>query len=236
MSSKPTPPLIRAIPAGPLLDSAGRLIGVNTAIISPSGSNAGRRIRGACRHGQSRRSRAYQKRQVSHSGNRHRRGQRGGGNPAGHRRCRCDARCPRLACRGGGIARHRAGRLELGDVIVSANGQPARRLSDLTDQIEAIGVGQQIELSVKRNCMDHDRPGQGRGHRPLPARLKVPADIVKDAKQDTEADRSGRQALPSASCARRSGRRGRPCVRLPTRARGRRLLPFRGRPGNGLRG
>jgi S1-C subfamily serine protease len=39
---------------------------------------------------------------------------------------------------------------ELGDVIVSANGQPARRLSDLTDQLEAIGVGREIELSVKR--------------------------------------------------------------------------------------
>jgi 2-alkenal reductase len=40
---------------------------------------------------------------------------------------------------------------DLADVIVSANGQPARRLSDLTDQLEAVGVGHQIELSVKRN-------------------------------------------------------------------------------------
>lgn len=40
---------------------------------------------------------------------------------------------------------------ELGDVIVSANGQPTRRLSDLTDQLEAVGVGRDIELSVKRN-------------------------------------------------------------------------------------
>jgi 2-alkenal reductase len=39
---------------------------------------------------------------------------------------------------------------ELGDVIVSANGQPARRLSDLTDQLEAVGVGREIELSVRR--------------------------------------------------------------------------------------
>ena len=36
----------------------------------------------------------------------------------------------------------------LGDVILSANGQPARRLSDLTDQLEAVGVGREIELSV----------------------------------------------------------------------------------------
>lgn len=40
------------------------------------------------------------------------------------------------------------------DVIVSANGQSARRLSNLTDQLEAVGVGRAIEFSVKRN----DRP------------------------------------------------------------------------------
>ena len=39
---------------------------------------------------------------------------------------------------------------ELGDVIVAANGQPARRLSDLTDQLESLGVGREIELSVNR--------------------------------------------------------------------------------------
>ena len=39
---------------------------------------------------------------------------------------------------------------ELGDVIVGANAQLARRLSDLADQLEAVGVGREIELSVKR--------------------------------------------------------------------------------------
>jgi 2-alkenal reductase len=39
---------------------------------------------------------------------------------------------------------------ELGDVIVGANAQPARRPSDLADQLEAVGVGREIELSVKR--------------------------------------------------------------------------------------
>ena len=43
---------------------------------------------------------------------------------------------------------------EIGDVIVSANGQPIRRLSDLTEQLEAVGVGREIELSIRRN----DRP------------------------------------------------------------------------------
>ena len=40
-SSRPTRRSTPATPAGPLLDSAGRLIGVNTAIYSPSGSSAG---------------------------------------------------------------------------------------------------------------------------------------------------------------------------------------------------
>ena len=38
----------------------------------------------------------------------------------------------------------------LGDVIVEANGKPIRRLSDLTDAIESIGVGKSIELTVLR--------------------------------------------------------------------------------------
>jgi 2-alkenal reductase len=50
---------------------------------------------------------------------------------------------------------------EIGDVIVSANGQPARRLSDLTDQLEAVGVGREIELSVKRR------------NQPMTVRVKV---------------------------------------------------------------
>jgi len=38
----------------------------------------------------------------------------------------------------------------LGDVIVEANGKPVRRLSDLTDAIESIGVGKSVELTVLR--------------------------------------------------------------------------------------
>ncbi len=39
----------------------------------------------------------------------------------------------------------------LGDVIVAANGKPARRVPDLTDELERIGVGQKIELTLKRD-------------------------------------------------------------------------------------
>ena len=39
----------------------------------------------------------------------------------------------------------------LGDVIVEANGSAVRRLSDLTEAIEQVGVGKSIRLAVERN-------------------------------------------------------------------------------------
>jgi len=134
---------------GPLLDSAGRLIGVTTAIISPSGSNAGigfavpvdtvnRVVPELIKNGR-----------VPTPGI---------GIIAAN-----EAVATRLGIEGVVVVRavpgspaaqaglrgiDQAG--ELGDVIVSANGQPARRLSDLTDQLEAVGVGREIELSLKR--------------------------------------------------------------------------------------
>jgi 2-alkenal reductase len=38
---------------------------------------------------------------------------------------------------------------ELGDVIVAANGQPVRGLADLAEQVERIGVGKAIELTLR---------------------------------------------------------------------------------------
>jgi 2-alkenal reductase len=39
---------------------------------------------------------------------------------------------------------------KLGDVIVGIDAKPVRRLSDLTDEIERVGVGKSVRLSVKR--------------------------------------------------------------------------------------
>jgi 2-alkenal reductase len=39
----------------------------------------------------------------------------------------------------------------LGDVIVGVNGKPVRRLADLTDELERVGVGNKVTLSVKRD-------------------------------------------------------------------------------------
>jgi len=135
---------------GPLLDSAGRLIGVTTAIISPSGSNAGigfavpvdivnRVVPDLIRNGR-----------VPTPGI--------GIVAAG------EAVATRLGIEGVIVVRTspsspaaRAGIRgvdmstgDIGDIITAADGKPVRRLSDLTDQIEQAGAGKTIRLTVKR--------------------------------------------------------------------------------------
>ena len=134
---------------GPLLDSAGRLIGVTTAIISPSGSNAGIGFAIPV---------DTVNRVVPELISKGRVPTPGIGIVAAN-----EAVATRLGIEGVVVVRalpglpaaeaglhgiDQAG--QLGDVIVSANGQPTRRLSDLTDQLEVVGVGREIELSVKR--------------------------------------------------------------------------------------
>jgi len=136
---------------GPLLDSAGRLIGVTTGIISPSGSNAGigfaipvdtvdRIVPELIRNGR-----------VPTLGI---------GIDAAS-----EATSTRLGVEGVVIVRTASGSPAeraglrgvdfangtLGDVIVEANGKRVRRLSDLTDEIEQTGIGQSIRLTVRRN-------------------------------------------------------------------------------------
>jgi S1-C subfamily serine protease len=147
---------------GPLLDSEGRLIGVTTAIISPSGSIAGigfavpadvvnRVVPQLIRDGR-----------VPTPGI--------GIVAAG------EAVATRMQVEGVIVVRaapgspaERAGLRgidpasgTIGDVIVEANGKPVRRLSDLTDEIEQTGVGKQVRLSVQRGTQ----------------RLSIDADIV----------------------------------------------------------
>ena len=134
---------------GPLLDSAGRVIGVTTAILSPSGSNAGigfaipvdvvKRIVP----------------QLIRSG---RVPTPGIGIVAAS-----EVVAARLGVEGVIVIRstpgspaERAGLRgveasgALGDVIVEANGKPVRRLADLTDEIEQLGAGRTVRLVVKR--------------------------------------------------------------------------------------
>jgi S1-C subfamily serine protease len=135
---------------GPLLDSAGRLIGVTTAIISPSGSNAGigfaipadtvnRIVPELIRNGR-----------VPTPGI----GIVAASEAVATRmgiegvivvRIAPGSPAARAGLRGVDLANG-----SLGDVIVEVNGKPVRRLSDLTDEIEQVGVGKSVRLAVKR--------------------------------------------------------------------------------------
>jgi S1-C subfamily serine protease len=135
---------------GPLLDSAGRLIGVNTAIYSPSGSNAGigfaipvdvvnRIVPELIRNGR-----------VPTPGI---------GIVAAN-----EAVATRLGVEGVVIVRTAPGSPAekaglrgvnpqtgaIGDVIVAANDKPVRQLADLTNEIEQIGVGKPVALTINR--------------------------------------------------------------------------------------
>jgi S1-C subfamily serine protease len=135
---------------GPLLDSAGRLIGMNTAIYSPSGSNAGiglaipvdvvnRVVPALIRSGR-----------VPTPGI---------GIVAGD-----DMLAARFGIDGvvvvdtipgspaekAGLQGIKASSEPIGDVVVAANGKPIRRLSDLNDQLDQVGIGNQVDLSIER--------------------------------------------------------------------------------------
>src|ERR1700716_1574991 len=141
---------------GPLLDSTGRLIGVNTAIYSPSGANAGigfaipvdivnRIVPDLIRNGR-----------VP--------------TPGIGIVSASEADAARLGTEGIIVVRtvpgspaERAGIRgvdfasgKLGDVVTEADGKQVRRLSDLTDQLERIGVGKKIGLTLKRGSQTRD--------------------------------------------------------------------------------
>jgi 2-alkenal reductase len=134
---------------GPLLDSAGRLIGVTTAILSPSGVNSGvgfaipvdvvnKIVPDLIRRGHV----------PTH----------GIGIVAAD-----ESTTAQLGVEGvvvvqvvPGSPAERAGLRgvdpstgAVGDVIVDANGNPVRRLADLTDQLDQVGIGKSVDLRVE---------------------------------------------------------------------------------------
>ncbi|WP_183435315.1 S1C family serine protease [Methylobacterium sp. R2-1] len=136
---------------GPLLDSAGRLIGVNTAIFSPSGASAGigfavpvdvvnRVVPDLIKNGRVRNP--------------------GIGIIAGQ-----EATAARLGIDGVVVLRVLPGSPaaqaglrgvdprtgDIGDVIVGANGRPVHRLSDLTSVVEEAGLDRPVTLLVERD-------------------------------------------------------------------------------------
>jgi 2-alkenal reductase len=136
---------------GPLLDSGGRLIGMNTAIFSPTGTYSGvgfaipvdvvnRVVPELIRNGR-----------VPTPGI---------GIVAAN-----ETIATRMGVEGVVVVRtapgspaNRAGLRgvdpasgTIGDVIVGINGEKVRRLADLTDQLEKLGVGRTAELTLLRN-------------------------------------------------------------------------------------
>ena len=135
---------------GPLLDSAGRLIGVNTAIFSPSGAYAGigfaipvdvvnRVVPELIRTGR-----------VPIPGIGIIPSQEGVAAQLGIEGVVVVRTLPGTPAEEAGLRGVNPRTGEIGDIIVGANGQPVRRLSDLTAILEKSGVGQPVELTLER--------------------------------------------------------------------------------------
>ncbi len=135
---------------GPLLDSSGRLIGVNAAIYSPSGASAGIGFAIPV---------DAVKRLVPQMIERGQPVQPGIGiEPWRAGRIDIKGVIVRAVTRGGpadkagieGIQRTRRG-LALGDVIVAVNGKPVANLDEMADAFDAAGVGKTVTLTVVRD-------------------------------------------------------------------------------------
>jgi S1-C subfamily serine protease len=141
---------------GPLLDSAGRLIGVNTAIISPSGSSAGigfavpvdivnRVVPELIKNGR-----------VPTPGIGIVAASEAVSTRLGIEGVIIVRTAPGSPAERAGIRGVDLGSGALGDVIVQVDGKPVHRLSDLTDQIEQAGAGKSIRISLKRGSQTRD--------------------------------------------------------------------------------
>src|ERR1700738_1205722 len=136
---------------GPLLDSAGRLIGVNTAIISPSGTSAG--IGFAIPIDVVNRvvpeiiSKGY----VPTPGIGIVAANEAVATRAGVEGLVIVRTVPGSPAERAGLHGVDVNAGRLGDVIVAVEGKPVRRLPDLTDELERVGVAKKVTLQVKRD-------------------------------------------------------------------------------------
>jgi S1-C subfamily serine protease len=152
---------------GPLLDSAGRLIGVNTQIYSPSGASAGIGfaipvdevnwvVPELIQHGRLRRPNLGV--QLAE--------------PATERRLGLEGSLILEVVRGSGAAdaglrptrRNRLGQIELGDIILAIDGTPIRSSADVPLALERRQPGETVKLRIRR----------GREESTLSVRLSAP--------------------------------------------------------------
>jgi len=135
---------------GPLLDSAGRLIGVNTAIFSLTGSNIGigfaipvdvvnRVVPQLIRNGR-----------VPMAGIGIIAADEGTATRLGVQGVVVVRTLPGSPAERAGLQGIDPRTRALGDIIVAANGRPVHRLADLIEELERAGIGKTVDLNVMR--------------------------------------------------------------------------------------
>ena len=136
---------------GPLLDSAGRVIGVNTAILSPSGTNAGigfaipidsvnRVVPELIRRGA-----------VPTPGIGIVAASEAAATRAGVQGVVIVRTSPGSPAERAGLRGMDPNTGKPGDIIVAIDGKPVRGLADLIQELERVGVGKRVTLTVQRD-------------------------------------------------------------------------------------
>jgi S1-C subfamily serine protease len=136
---------------GPLLDSAGRVIGVNTAILSPSGTSAGigfaipidsvnRVVPELIRRGS-----------VPTPGIGIVAASEAAATRAGAQGVVIVRTAPGSSAERAGLRGIDPRTGKPGDIIVGVNGKPVRSLADLIQELERVGVGKRVTVNVQRD-------------------------------------------------------------------------------------
>jgi S1-C subfamily serine protease len=140
---------------GPLLDSRGRLIGVNTALFSPSGASAGigfaipvdtvaRLVPQLIEHGRPIEPGIGGVQWLSD-----RLTDYFGLEGVAVRAVQAGSQGDHLGLAGIGVTRN--GRYVLGDMVLAVDGRRVRSVNELRDILEEVGVGGQVVLTVQRD-------------------------------------------------------------------------------------
>jgi S1-C subfamily serine protease len=139
---------------GPLLDSAGRVIGVTTAIISPSGTSAGIGFAIPIDIVNRVVPEIISKGYVPTPGIGIVAANEQAATRAGVEGVVVVRTVPGSSAERAGLRGVDPNGRALGDVIVAVNGKPVHRLPDLTEELERVGVGKRVTLAIKREGRD----------------------------------------------------------------------------------